>query len=1681
MKKAVNATTFVALALAASVTYNIVQYQRAKGIRPEKQNQEDNAVQSVANQDEASAVSAATASVQNPASATKTSAAAQQITAVTFRSAKYDKYEDGLDISFTAPSSLPYNLPKNMIEFTPAVDDLSLYAHGSTISVSGKFKPGVAYRVRVKKGLTDRSGKAKLENDAVFDVTIPELTEKVSFLTDGSVFPITERTVEFPYSARNIRKLDVKLYRAFDNNLNNMSNSNYWDDRADTSNMLLVGEKTVTLSDPRNETVNHLLDINDILVVNDSNPKTTRGFTATPGYYVLEVAYDRQSDWGDYSYRETKYRSFMLTDFALVAATVSDPAGGIVLFARRISDGAPVADAEIELSSDKNQLLAKGKTDASGKVVFHVSQSSVNKLHEGENDSNFLNRTGQFGSLYSATIRKGKEFAWFPLDLYAGKNDLTPRAFAFSERGIVRPGESFLAAAFLRDPTDAELKIRHETPDAAKEGKDKMGSVFAEAIPVTLTVRNPNGKDIFSKQLTPDKNGFVSSEVKIPDNAASGYYTFLFGTPKRTWGESHIQVGAYVPDRIRTKIEHAPLPAGPAAVKEPLQAVLSADYYFGTPVPTASGKVYFDCFPSGKRPDHWKDWTVGDSSRFNFDEYNTAITVKNGKTNLSLPSFGSRGMSFDPVRVVIQASVQEPGGRAVTGSDNFTLYPTDWFIGLKQKEGAGKECLLDLALLATEQGKAASLDAGRDIRFTVYKRSWDYVLVQDGDGYRRRWKETVSEAEGASKTFTVPQGADLAAFTSQVAFDLPSGCYDIVAEYGSDIRTKIKVWHSAGESGRRTGDPSGLVFKTDAKTYTPGQTAKLTFTSPFDGEAFVATGGVKLDSSGTVRVKAGENTIEAKIPADCLNGVFHVGVFAVGMRNGEYMRASGDATLKLDHSAAHKLDVAITLPGIIRPETETDVTVSLATLDGKPQSGQVCLFAVDEGVLSLTGFKTPDIYKFFLQSDDSFLSMSETYSRLFPKLKIRPDGTIGGGDAPEAAKSALAASLVKMKDVARVIVPVVKIPESGSATVKVKIPDHSGSLRFMAVASSPDAVGSGEREMIVRTPVSLTVSAPRVLAPGDEAVISVRAFNHDAKDGAVDFKLALPDTLQIMGDQPRIDALKAGETKDVSFRVKALDKTGEGTLAATLSVGAESRTEKTYITVRPATPPQTVSTFAVVKPDQTLTVDPAAGFVSVNGAKLTVSSSPAVGVTGALEWLNAYPYGCLEQTVSGAFPFLSSAALVKAGLLDAEIAKTMAPKVPAAYARILNMMAADGAFSMWPDVRKEWPEGTVYAAHFIFEAKAAKRISVDSTVEKSIIAYLLRLANSAGSYKPELRAYAAYVLASAGSKDFVIPARNILAGSKPGFAQFLASAALIRGGHAGEGAESLRAALADPAWIYKTSDLVGITDTTSRAGMALSILMKCDPKGSEKAAAELASFLAGRIRKDGECWGTTQANAWASMGLAAFAEYNPPADPSGVMTAADRTRYELAGKVFNIFELAASGANTVTNTGKPDLYVRTVVSGVPKQAKASGGPITLKREFFDEKGNPIASLKHGELAFVRITADSPEVVENIVISDLLPAGLEIEDEALATRMNASGRIPKNILMNNRQEFSRTEKRDDRFLVFGNLYGSAYAIYTVRAVTPGKFSIPALYAEAMYDPDMNGTFIPAGGEDVFEVK
>ena len=144
----------------------------------------------------------------------------------------------------------------------------------------------------------------------------------------------------------------------------------------------------------------------------------------------------------------------------------------------------------------------------------------------------------------------------------------------------------------------------------------------------------------------------------------------------------------------------------------------------------------------------------------------------------------------------------------------------------------------------------------------------------------------MSEVEGAAKTLTIPAGADLTACTAKIEFDLPDGCYDVVAEYGSDIRTKLNVWHYAGESGRRSGDPSELVFKTDG-TKKPGETAQITFNSPAAGEIFCVGSGA--DSGFTKQIAAGENTVSVTIPKDYQPGQYHLNMVLVGKQGGDYV------------------------------------------------------------------------------------------------------------------------------------------------------------------------------------------------------------------------------------------------------------------------------------------------------------------------------------------------------------------------------------------------------------------------------------------------------------------------------------------------------------------------------------------------------------------------------------------------------------------------------------------------------------------------------------------------------------------------------------------------------------------------------------------------------------------------
>ncbi|MGE4563931.1 MAG: alpha-2-macroglobulin family protein [Victivallaceae bacterium] len=630
------------------------------------------------------------------------------------------------------------------------------------------------------------------------------------------------------------------------------------------------------------------------------------------------------------------------------------------------------------------------------------------------------------------------------------------------------------------------------------------------------------------------------------------------------------------------------------------------------------------------------------------------------------------------------------------------------------------------------------------------------------------------------------------------------------------------------------------------------------------------------------------------------------------------------------------------------------------------------------------------------------------------------------------------------------------------------MPDHLGSLRLMAVAANADRVGSAEREIVLRDRIGANVAAPLFLAPGDRAEFVASLFNFELGTGDFRFSVTLPPMLQ--GSQTVFTGeLAKGKPLTVKLPVAAL-AAGTGELKWELALGSEVKTGRVPLSVRPVGIRQTRSETVALTPGRSAAFAPdPADWEPGSASRLTIADGPAAKVGAALEWLQSYPYGCCEQTVAAAFPLLAADELVKGKVIAPELAEGYRQQLAAAYARLLAMRLGDGSFAMWPGGNEVWPDGTLFAAHFIVEAVNRKVIAPDNAVLVPLRNWLGRRADDASKENRMRRAYAVYVLAAAGDDAFVNPARNILLRGQCDYASLLAALALVRGGYALEGAPVLDEAVRERVWMEEPA--FSFATPASQLGMTLYLLLDNNFR-DEAVLHSMAVELARQLRSDGGSRGTTQANAWAVLGLGIYAG-RYPAEPLAATLETGGVKCELAcGETIRLTTQA-----TLTNTGKSPLSVTRSISGIPRVIPREAGSIKLKKEYLDAAGKAVDTVNHGDLVFIRLTISSPVAAPNVVIADLLPAGLAIEDELLATR---SALLPPEL----RGKYGALtpkllEKRDDRLLIFGDLApGTAGFTCRARAVTRGVFAVPPVEAGAMYLPDLNGVANPGG---VFTVK
>ena len=1591
----------LAAALGASLAGNFYFFQRVRGM-------EESARGAAAKGKVRTAGTARTAAAPRiPAVGTKPAGSSYKAklpeTPILFSGARWEN--GALLIRFETESELV----SASAAVTPAIP-LRQSVSGGKLRLSGPFRPGTKYRVTVHRGAENATG-GKLEEDAVAEVTIPDMNPEASFATSGLYLPLSGKKLALPFRTVNLEKATVVVYKAFENNLNPYAVGS----GAGDSRMFKVAEKKLTFKTPKNREVFHELDLAELLG------------GRKPGLYRVLLNSNEQY--------------VFVTDMVIQAAE-DVRSGKVAVFVRSLSTGKPVAGAELAVMSYKNQLAASGRTDADGGALL-----TYDPTWDRESD-----RT------VAITARKAGDLAFFRLDPRTAKNHgqdgetviaNAPRAFVFIERGIARPGEQITASAFLRREQEGTFK---PMPDTALE----------------FRLLNPSGETVFSSSSQSDPWGFAQVGFTIPETAPTGLYSVVCRAAggRDSCGKTRIRVASYVPDRIKVTGKGLTEKCG---IDDALDFEFDARYYFGAPLENGSYQFSVASFP-GEAPAHWdKSWRTGAAERFMSAKTFSGKGKKGpGTVKIRYPGFAAQGgASFDPVNIATSFEASEPGGRSVTGRVLKRLFPTPFFIGVREAESKGREKRFEYTLLPAEKSDKVRLRENFEVTFELARKEWEYVLSREGKRWKREWVLRVIPLPEQKKTVLIPAGDFAVGKTGALAWDIPSGAYTLTAVSGKNFRTELEFSRYAGEGGERSANPNSLYFRTDAEQAAPGETVAVSFDAPGAGEAFLVWGERSLAGQRAVPVNPGKNTVKVTVPANIHASSFFVGCTVVTRRGGSFHRNFGVLKINVDQTKAHRLDVALEHGEKAEPESLFPVKVRLKDASGRPAGGAVCLYAVDTGVLALTNYRTPDIFRRFYGDIGCPMAFYDMYGLLFEELRITPDGRIGG----DAEGETLKLGKIKQKHTVRLIAPLLRVPASGEASVTVKLPEHTGQLTFFAVAGSENAVGSVQSSVIMRKPVTVRISAPRFIAPGDEAELSLTVFNNEAEGTEGTCTVTLPPMLKMAGNSSNVFVCKGlgkGKQRTLTVRVRARELFDSGEITAQLTVGPAKAKDASFVTVRSVNAPQGICRMALLKPGETWKAAACGDFIGKTVGTVRLSASPALAVKNALNWLNDYPHGCLEQTTAGAFPFLALPALAKAGLVDEGMAKTNRHKVRSAYAKLLSMALSDGSFAMWPGADTTWEEASVFALHFIFEAERRGRLSPDLAARNRYLRWLTFKALPADPRKRALRAYAAYVLAVAGHRSFLPAARSIIERTeKPDFALFLAGAALVKGGYASHGAPAMRDALKAGCFL-EAGVPTAFSDKACRLGMALYILMDCSIPG-EELPSRLALELAKSLRPDGTAWGTTQSNAWAALGLAAFAEKYPPKPGRAEITADGR---KGVGEISGAVTFPAKAVTSVVNRSDSTLIVESKITGVPRETPPGGGPIRLFREYLNGKGEAVTSVRHGDKVRVRIRFETPVPIENLVITDLLPAGLEIEDELLATR---AATLPRGVKRDYGALYpKRLEKRDDRFLVFGDTAAGKGAItYQTRAVIRGAFTIPPLHAEAMYQPDNKGLFNPAG--------
>lgn len=1608
---------------------------------------------------------------------------------------RIDEPENGIEVVFSAPLSDTQDL-KGLIEI-PELSSSVFQIKENRVFIYFEANQLSKLTLNIHEGVKSSQGKTLGTSHSISFSEI-NLKPQVEMLTTAAILPDSKSLI-IPFRAVNLYAVDLSVIRIFENNVLMFMQTN----SLASANELrrsgrLVYKKTLWLGKDTSKDIynweNYSIDLAGLIrqepgaiyrvilsfrqeysaypcggvdnqEIKFADNNTPDGLMKVSGSALSEAdeavwdtpeAYYYYNggtmDWSVYRWKERDNPChpsyYMNSDRAAACNVFASNLGMIVkrnslnklwIAVSNILDTNPVGKAQVTVYNFQLQPIGKGETNGEGFVEISSKGTPFIVVAEAEKQKAYVR------------VVDGEEQSVSRFDVGGKEIQKGLKGFIYGERGVWRPGDT-LHISFILEDREKRIPDKH---------------------PVALEIYNPKGQFYTKMISTQGMNGFYTFDVPTQAGDPTGLWNAYIKVGGTTFHKG-LRIETIKPNRLKINLT---LPKILQSTDKNVTVPLASAWLTGATASKLKAKVEMSLSKVNTQFKNYGQYIFNDPAT-DFTTIKTdvfdGILNAEGKAGVTLKvpaATNAPGM----LNATFTTRVFEPGGDASIYTQSIPFSPFVSYVGINLNQPKGKYIETDKdhvfdIVTVNSQGQPVNRS---NLEYKIYRISWSW------------WWENSEESFGTyinNSSITPVASGKLQTSGGKTTFkfrvDYPSwGRYLVyVKDKDSGHATGGTIYVDWPESRGRSNktDPSGikmLTFSLDKDSYEIGETATAIIPAAAGGRALVSieNGSSVLHREWIEVTNEGDTKYTFEITPEMTPNVYlHISLLQPHAQtiNDLPIRMYGIAPVFVTNRQT-VLQPQIQMPEVLRPETDFNVTVSEKS--GKPMTYTLAI--VDDGLLDLTNFKTPDPWNEFYSREalgirtwdmyDNVLGASAgAYSSLF---SVGGDATLKPADAKAN----------RFKPVVKFIGPFY-LEKGRQQTHTLKLPMYVGSVRAMVVAGQDGAYGNAEKTAFVRTPLMLLSTLPRVLSIQEEITVPVNVFAMEKQVKNVTVSLqASGGGVQIEGSHQQSLTFNRPGDQLVFFTLKTGNKTGKATIKLTASGGGQQTKETIEIEVRNPNPIVTLRSSEWIETGQNKELSYQLGSLSANNQiKLEVSRIPSVDISRRFDFLYNYQHHCTEQLTSKALPLLF---IAQFKTIDTREAEKIKANVQEAIRQIYARQLPNGGFVYWPGnaVADEWISS--YTGMFLTLAQE-KGYAVHANVLNKWKRFqraaaqnwrMPQEANNWQQWQSELQqAFRLYTLALAGAPEY--GAMNRMK-EQPGLsiqAKWRLAAAYALTGKMKPAEELVYNAETTVIPYSSMNQIYGSSDRDEAMILETLLLMN-----RERDALQQAKVVSKNLSQ--ENWFSTQSTAFALTAMGRLAEkLSGSLDFTWTWNGKQQPAVKSAKAVFEkeISTSPKSGTVAVKNQGKGalsvDLITRTQLLNDTLPAISDNLRMDIRYASMDGKPMSVNDIRQGTdftaIASISNTSGTTDYT-NLALTHIIPSGWEVYNERM-TVPEAEPQETTDSSGNVSGQYTYQDIRDDRVLTYFNLRRGETKIFTIRlqATYAGNFILPAVQCEAMYD-------------------